>query len=118
MEEIDLKKIPEEVLRRTEEIPGYFYIAFSGELFSVFGKNVFKTFEHFLENVHGTSGFHCAFKMTCYKCGMDDLDKYRDSLEWYDSDKFDSIIIESVMKKINNIENADSYYQYLIERWQ
>lgn len=117
---IDLKKIPEEVLQKTKEIPSYFYIAFAGELFSVFG-NIILHYDsehgHFLECIYGTGGFYEAFKMTCYKLNMSDLEEYRNTLIWYDCDKFDSIILENVIKQIDEMGNANSYYQYLIRRW-
>ena len=100
-------------------IPDYFYPAFAGELVSVFGTDIFTQDDdgdNTLLYVSGTSGWHAALKMTCYKLNLYWLQNWYDELEWYDSDDFDSKLVELLFSKFLNAksEYANPYYLWLI----
>ena len=113
-------RIPEEIKSR---IPDYFYFAMTGELFSSFGYynsiQMFTDTSEFngLHNLGATSqGWFVAFMMTCKKLDMLWLLDYYKSLEWYDSDIFDSEIEDEIEARfINGKKNdhANCYYRYL-----
>lgn len=108
-------KIPDNIL---EKIPDYFWPALAGELVSVFSPSVFDkedTDVYQLDFVCGTAGFDRAFHMTCRKLDLMWLYDYRNRLEWYDYDMFDSEISDSL---INNVllsepKKHSSYYDWL-----
>ena len=72
--------------------------------------------EKFYDFDSGTYGWYAAFWMACKKLDMMWLAKYRNTLEWYDSDIFDGIIeeemVENFVKKEN--EHANVYYKHII----
>lgn len=108
--------IPQDVKAK---IPDYFYFAFAGELFSVFGLEAFQKDECGLcriEYCSGTAGWSAAFKMTCKKLDIMWLWEYWNSLEWYDSDLFDGEIESAMLKHIEKDENnTNAYYLHLIK---
>lgn len=111
-------KIPDRILSR---IPEHFYIAFAGELTSVFGPGIFVKDEDGAYGVFycsSTSGWAAALKMTCNKLKLNWLWKYYKKLEWYDSDLFDGEIEDLIISKFVEAEtnNANSYYLWLIDR--
>ena len=120
--------IPDEI---KSKIPDYFYIAFGGELVSLFGLDIFDPIDERdeineaalcgLDFLEGTSGWSAALWMTCKKLDMDWLWDYWDSLEWYDSDMFDGEIGDKVIEVMReNYDNpgkgANCYYKYIISR--
>lgn len=97
-------EIPEEI---KERIPEKFYQNLRNEIICVFGKDAFDRFDNleefsFSDYIIGTFGMECAIKAVCKKLGLDWLFEYYDSLDWYQSDQFDSEMIEGV-KKIDGI---------------
>ena len=108
--------ILEEIKR---EIPDAFYVAFAGELFSVFGSVASEKDEdgfYGIDFLSGTTGWAAALRAACQKMRMQWLLDYYDTLEWYDSDMFDGEISDMVIKKSYEADetNANEYYLYLI----
>ena len=107
-----------------DRIPDYFYTAFAGELFSVFGwertKDMFYPEEskEYVDLASSTNGWALAFMGTCEKLDMNWLYDYYLTLTWYDSDVFDGIIEQEMGKRFMNEkgDDANDYYQYLLER--
>ena len=114
-------KIPDDILAK---IPEHFWPAFAGELVSVFGHDLFETYESKdggtesgLYYIGGTAGWNVALKMTCWKLNIDWLYDYYYKLEWYDSDLFDyeiECLIES--KFVNKNKRPNAYYKWIIDK--
>lgn len=124
---INLREIKQEILDKISELPDHFYIALAGELFSVFGRHIFEEneeFGHFLANLSSSTAVGVALYMTCEKLGLTWVPQYVESLEWYDSDKFYSIIIEKVIDYLESSKSeplycpANSYFIYLLEAYE
>ena len=107
--------IPEEI---DNQIPDYFYYAMAGELFSIYGPNLFRIQEHGYDLDSSTSGWVCAFKATCLKLGLKEVLDYYIHLSWWNSDIFDGIIEDRIIDKVikNGNYNANTYYKYLFEK--
>ncbi len=104
--------IPEEI---DSQIPDYFYPALAGELFSVFGPSVYEPIDGVYSLNTSTHGWHEAMQATCDKLGLGWLMSYYNSLTWYDSDMFDGIIEDRVVRIIEQAGSWESvYYTYLI----
>ena len=107
--------IPEEI---DNKIPKYFYIAFLGELLSVFGVKSFLDVynlyqqEGYVNYFSSSFGWAEAFYATCKKLNIDWLFDYYHSLKWYDSDVFDSII-ESRLKYLFDDNEISPYNIYM-----
>ena len=109
-----------------KRIPDYFYIAFAGELYSVYGwersRDMFYPEEDggYADLASSTSGWVQAFKATCRKLEMEWLLKYYEALSWYDSDVFDGIIEQEIGRRFMNRkdERCNDYYRYLLNREQ
>jgi len=111
-------KIPDEIKAR---IPPYFYIAFAGELCSVFGRRIFekdKSGVYGLSYVGSTCGWGEAFRMTCQKTDLSWLADYYKELEWNDSDLFDGEVENEIISRfIETQPSGDNvYYQFLLSR--
>lgn len=107
-------QIPEEILGR---IPEYFYAAFAGELFALYGPSAFVPDEDGLREYRyhaGTFGWAAALWMACKKCDMQWLHAYYDSLEWYESDRFDEEL-EKVVETylVGGDWTAHGYFKYV-----
>ena len=109
--------IPKEV---NERIPDYFYQAFAGELFAVFGyKTAMRMFEQCDKGVidlcAGSSGWLMAFEMTCAKLNMMWLYNYRHELEWDSASIFDLRIESRIAERFAEVDSdsAGDYYMYL-----
>ncbi len=110
-------KIPDEI---GNKIPPYFYAAFAGELFSVFGLDALQKDEdnsYGLRYFCGTAGWLEALKTTCKKLNLDWLMNYYYTLDWYDSDIFDGVISERIISEFIEAEPscANSYYHFLLQ---
>ena len=108
-------KIPDDILAK---IPDYFWSALAGELVSVFSTSIFDkddTDMYQLDFLCGTTGFDCAFHMTCRKLDLMWLYDYRNRLEWYDYDMFDSEISDILINKVllSEPKKYNSYYDWL-----
>lgn len=97
-------KIPDDILTK---IPDYFWPALAGKLVSVFSPTIFDKEVtdvgeswYSIDFVCGTAGFDLAFHMACRKLDMMWLYDYRDRLEWYDYDMFDSEISDILIDKV------------------
>ena len=114
-------QIPKEI---QERIPDYFYTAFAGELFSVYGwersRWMFYPEEskEYVDLDSSSAGWAQALEATCRKLEMDWLFAYYQTLEWYDSDVFDGIIEKEIGKQFMNgkCDNANNYYLYLLHK--
>lgn len=108
-------KIPEEIKSR---IPDYFYYAMAGELVSIFGPYILKKFESQYDLDSGTGGWYEAFAMTCRKLNMAWLVEYWGNLPSYDSDIFDGLIEQEIIKRFcekdHLQDHANCYYKYLV----
>lgn len=113
--------IPEEI---DSKIPSYFYIAFAGELCSILGPVIFTKYkmdpddennkEYYYDLDCGTCSWYAALKATCNKLDMNWLIDYYGTLEWYDSDIFDGIIEERIVKNfIEHNNHCNDYYKHL-----
>jgi hypothetical protein len=112
-------EIPEDILSK---IPEYFWAAFAGELVSVFGLGIFEKGEYTNRNlcyVTGTGGWNAALKYTCRKLEIDWLYDYYDNLQWYESDTFDSDILDILVSEFDDDTSGHqtrfSYYTWLIK---
>ena len=113
--------IPEEICSR---IPDYFYAAFAGELFSVFGWEQAKWMFYpedrrdYTDLDSSSAGWVEAFKATCRKLDMSWLIDYYNTLPWYDSDVFDGIIEAEIGKRFmkGSGEQSNAYYRFLTEQ--
>lgn len=83
------------------QIPEIYKKRFDKKFLLLFGNNLLKVFEKYHRELNdilfyevGTNGWYTAFVKTCWKTDDEDVIKYYDNLEWYDSDKFDSEIVE------------------------
>ena len=88
--------IPGEIKKK---IPGEFYKHLHNEILCIFGKDAFQNFDKreefsLSDFIIGTFGMDCAVKAACKKLGLGWLMDYYDSLDWYQSDQFDSEVIE------------------------
>lgn len=113
-------QIPEKIKNK---IPQHFYIAFAGELCSVFGHMIFQKDEsdvYSLFYVSSTAGWNEALKMTCQKLNMCWLLDYYNSLEWYESDLFDGEMEDKIVSEFIEADqaqaNANAYYKFLFQR--
>lgn len=127
--------IPKDIKSR---IPDYFYFAMAGELVSIFGPHILEKVDYpeydndgneipgdpnidnsYYDLCSGTSGWYEAFKMTCKKLNMMWLMDYYKTLEWYDSDIFDGIIEDRIIKnyieKDHMHDQVNCYYKYLCQ---
>lgn len=120
-------RIPHEIKNK---LPDYFYYAMWGELVSIFGTDIMipECYEMPKDELHGvpkpfyplaydtsTSGWNQAFFATCQKLNFMEVYNYYDSLDWYDSDKFDGEIEEELYQHMPGINNtANPYYKYLM----
>lgn len=111
-------KIPDEIL---DDIPPYFYAAFAGELYAVFGPTIFDRTGTdgmpMIFNFEGTTGWGAAFRPVASRLELSWLTDYYDTLDWFDSDLFDDQLCGLLFKKF--IAEADPsmtspYYLYLI----
>ena len=89
-------KIPKEI---DDKIPEYFYYAFAGELFSIYGPGLFKPWEEtcrdgspYYDLDSSSARWDLAFRQTCVKLGMHWLLDYYHTLGWYNGDRFDGIV--------------------------
>ena len=114
-------KIPQEI---KSKIPSCFYYALLGELCGVFGSKVFDYDEDgnmCLYYLEGTAGWGAALYMTCRKLSIDWLWEYYESLEWDDSDLFDSEISDEIVKEFEKrfegefVNDANDYYLWILE---
>ena len=116
-------RIPEDIKSR---IPDYFYFAMAGELFSSFGCcnsiQMFTEISDFngLHDLNATThGWYVSFMMTCKKLDMMWLLDYYKSLDWSDSDIFDSEIENEIEFRFiygKKNDHANCYYKYLCEQ--
>lgn len=106
-------------------IPDYFYAAMAGELFSIYGwersKELFYPEEESGDLLSGSEGWYRAFVAACKKVDLEWLAEYRDSLEWYDADRFDGMIEAEIYKGFMKKDKAsimasNYYYRYLVGR--
>ena len=97
-------QIPEKI---KNNIPQHFYIAFAGELCSVFGHMIFQKDEsdvYSLFYVSSTAGWNEALKMTCQKLNMCWL------LDYYNS------LVSEFIEADQAQANANAYYKFLFQR--
>ena len=112
--------------RAIKRIPDYFYTAFAGELFSIYGwsrsKDMFypDSAPEYVDLGSGTVGWVQAFRATCQKLEMEWLLKYYEDLPWYDSDVFDGIVEQEIGRRFMNRKDdvGNGYYRYLLGREQ
>lgn len=57
------------------------------------------TYNNDIAYMEGTFGWYDALEDMCEKHGLNDLLEYYDSLEWYDSDKFDGVISDMLLER-------------------
>ena len=126
--------IPEEI---DKKIPEYFYYAMMGELCSIHGPMMFEKIpwiefddegseipetgdesQDYYDLDSSTGGWYEALRATCNKLNMNWLLEYWKTLEWYDSDIFDGIIEDRIIKKCIETEpsNCNPYYKYLVNK--
>lgn len=115
--------IPPEIKK---QIPVYFYIAFAGELFSVYGWERSRGMLYleadggYADLASSTAGWLQAFKATCRKLEMDWLLEYYNVLPWYESDVFDGILEQEIRHHFmcDKENGTNEYYQYLLDQEQ
>lgn len=92
-------------------IPEYFYIAFAGEITSIYGLDVWQDVGY----LGSEMGVVQALKMTCRKLGMMWIYRKYDAMEWYDSDVYLGELVDGAKEAIENMEHgSNSYYRYLL----
>ncbi|MEY8573214.1 hypothetical protein AALD01_02215 [Oscillospiraceae bacterium 21-37] len=100
-------------------IPEYFYFAFGGEFVSIFGKAALVRDEDGLTSLNyntGTTGYVVALQMACKKLDVEWLFDYYRQLPWYQSDLFDSELADEVISRFDMEDNANPYYQFLLNQ--
>lgn len=102
-----------------DKIPEYFYLAFAGELFSVFGIGTFEKDEDGFRRIDystSTIGWVAALKATCQKLDMEWLFTYWEELEWYDSDIFDEKMADEMVSRLEkDSDGVNPYYLHLVK---
>ena len=109
-----------------DQIPEYFYIAFAGEIFSVYGwersRDMFypEKDEGYADLASSPFAWFQAFKATCRKLEVEWLLEYYETLPWYDSDVFDGIIEQEISRRFMNRkeDGGNEYYRYLLSQEQ
>lgn len=113
--------IPPEI---KNQIPVYFYIAFAGELFSIYGRERSRGMLYpevdggYADLASSTAGWLQAFKATCRKLEMGWLLEYYNALPWYESDVFDGILEQEIRRHLmyGKENGTNEYYRYLCSR--
>ena len=125
--------IPDEI---DSKIPDYFYPALAGELFALFGPDIFDTvdlvcdedeldYEAPMEYPYynlalntESQGWVQAVLATCKKLDMMWLFDYWHTLEYYDANIFSDIMAERVIDRFVERKNdhGNSYYKYLLTK--
>lgn len=95
-------------------IPNYFYCAFGGELFAVFGATLVKNAEAHYNFFKGSAGWHYAFKATCTKLDLPWLLDYYISLSWSDMIEFNTHVAQELCC---GDKHPSSYYRYLLRNY-
>lgn len=96
------------------KLPDYFWTAFAGELVAVFGIYIFEKDEDGLtplDYMGGTSGWAVALWSVCHRLDIDWFYEWYDALDWMDSDKFDSDLLDELGKHKGDHR---AYYSWLI----
>lgn len=88
--------IPDEIKNK---ITMEFLIEFRNQLFRICGYSLSDFAENSAPANTSTSGWHAAFGVACLNTHNDWLLDYWNSLEWYDSDIFDSELTDMLVKK-------------------
>jgi hypothetical protein len=92
-------------------IPDYFYVAFAGEITSIYGLGVWDDIDY----IGPENGVVQALKMTCRKLNLMWIYRKYDAMEWYDSDVYLGKLVDKAKKAITNMERGNNaYYRYLL----
>lgn len=103
-----------------QRLPEAFYACFYGELYAVSGMDIFQVDPdceacRAIDYYTGTSGWNVALWSTCKRLGLMDFYKWYAGLRWYESDEFDSVLSDELIKKIEDSEAGakNAYYLWL-----
>lgn len=92
-------------------IPDYFYIAFAGEITSIYGLGVWNDIDY----IGSENGIVQALKMTCRKLSLMWIYRKYDAMEWYDGDVYLGKLVGKAKKAITNMKRGNNaYYRYLL----
>ena len=110
----------------THDIPTYFYQCLFGELVKVWGMNLVAPcdtgdsyqdqIDEYLALTAGTAGWNVAIKESCGQCDMIDMYEYYSDLDWIQSDIFDGIITDNMIKILFSENVGNEYYCYRLRK--
>ena len=110
----------------THYIPTYFYQCLFGELIKIWGINLVtpyyigdtyeKQIDEHIAMITGTGGWNVAFKSACEQCDMMDVNEYYKKLDWIESDIFDGIIADNMVKILFSENVGHDWYHYRLRK--
>lgn len=110
----------------THHIPTYFYQRLFGELVKVWGMNLVAPcdtgdsyqyqIDEYLALMAGTAGWNVAIKESCCQCDMINMYEYYSDLNWIQSDIFDGIITDNMIKILFSENVGNEYYRYRLRK--
>lgn len=92
-------------------LPAPFYAAFYGELVAIYGLDIESN--RTIDYITGTSGWNIALWAACKRVGLMDFYEWYDNLLWYESDEFDSVLSDELIKRIEKSESEVGHAYYL-----
>lgn len=111
----------------THSIPTYFYQCLFGELIKIWGINLVApydtgdTYETQIDEriamMTGTGGWNVSFKAACEQCDMIEINDYYRNLDWIESDIFDGIITDNMVKILFSENVGHDYYHYRLRKF-
>lgn len=99
-------------------LPAPFYTCFYGELMAINCLDILQIDPdcescRAIDYITGTSGWNVALWSTCKRLGLMDFYKWYDGLRWYESDEFDSVLSDELVKRIEDSEGGARHAYYL-----
>ena len=127
-DEIKLKDVENDINAyfATHNIPTYFYQCLFGECVKIWGMNLVAPCDtgdsyqdqisEYLALTAGTAGWNVAFYQACVQCDMVDMYEYYSELDWIQSDIFDGVIVDNMIKILFSENVGHDYYCYRLRK--
>lgn len=99
-------------------LPAPFYGAFYSELVAINGLDILQVdpdceSNRAIDYLTVTSGWNVALWSACKRLGLMDFYEWYDDLRWYESDEFDSVLSDELIKRIEDPEGEARHAYYL-----